>query len=121
MLRAVGYGWQQERVAESAQAISELGRELHGRLVKLSALLGTLGSRLNSAVRAYNETVGSYEARVLPGARRFAEHGAAASGRELPAIEQVTVAARSVEEPEPPEEPAEAGGQFTLRPLRAAE
>jgi DNA recombination protein RmuC len=127
MLRAVGYGWQQERVAESAQAISELGRELHGRLVKLSALLGTLGSKLNSAVRAYNETVGSYEARVLPGARRFAEHGAAASGRELPAIEQVTVAARSVEEPEPAEEPeppeeaAEAGGQFTLRPLRAAE
>jgi DNA recombination protein RmuC len=121
MLRAVAYGWQQERVAESAQAISELGRELHGRLVKLSGLLGTLGSRLNSAVRAYNETVGSYEARVLPGARRFAEHGAATSGRELPAIDQVTVAARSVEEPEPSEEPAEAGGQFTLRPLRAAE
>ena len=34
MLRAVAYGWQQERVAESAQAISELGRELHGRLVE---------------------------------------------------------------------------------------
>ena len=67
MLRAVGYGWQQERVAESAQAVSELGRELHGRLVKLSTLLATLGTRLNSTVRAYNEAVGSYEARVLPG------------------------------------------------------
>ena len=50
MLRAVAYGWQQERVAESAQAISELGRELHARLVKLSGLLATLGTRLNSAV-----------------------------------------------------------------------
>ncbi len=39
MLRAVAYGWQQERVAESAQAISELGRDLHARLVKLSGLL----------------------------------------------------------------------------------
>ena len=75
MLRAVAYGWQQERVAESAQAISELGRELHGRLVKLSTLLATLGTRLNSTVRAYNDAVGSYEARVLPAARRFEDHG----------------------------------------------
>jgi DNA recombination protein RmuC len=120
MLRAVAYGWQQERVAESAQAVSELGRELHGRLVKLSGLLGTLGSRLNSAVRAYNDTVGSYEARVLPGARRFAEHGAASSGRELPSIEQVTVAARSVEATETTDDPA-ADDEFTVRPLRAAE
>jgi DNA recombination protein RmuC len=132
MLRAVAYGWQQERVAESAQAISELGRELHGRLSKLSGLLGTLGSRLNSAVRAYNETVGSYEARVLPAARRFADHGAVAEGRELPELEHVTVSARSVHAAELA---GEAGGrrrgreedpwveQLTLPPrrLRAAE
>ena len=96
LLHSVGYGWQQERVAESAQAISDLGRELHGRLVKLSTLLGTLGTRLNGAVRAYNETVGSYEARVLPGARRFADHGAVAEGRDLPELEPVTVSARAV-------------------------
>jgi DNA recombination protein RmuC len=112
ILRAVSYGWQQERVAESAQAVSELGRELHGRLAKLSGLLGTLGSRLNSAVRAYNETIGSYEARVLPGARRFAEHGAVADGRELPRLEHVTTSARGVQdvelavEPEADEVPA---------------
>ena len=96
MLRAIAYGWQQERVAESAQAISELGRELHGRLVKLSNLLSTLGSRLNGAVRAYNEAVGSYEARVLPSARRFADHGAVSEERELPQIEHVSVSARAV-------------------------
>jgi DNA recombination protein RmuC len=117
MLHAVGYGWQQERVAESAQAISELGRELHGRLSRLSDLLQTLGSRLNSAVRAYNETVGSYEARVLPSARRFAEHGAASAGSELPRLEPVTTAARGVQAAEP--EPAE--DQLTIRQLRAAE
>ncbi|MGH2915099.1 MAG: DNA recombination protein RmuC [Solirubrobacteraceae bacterium] len=96
LLHSVAYGWQQERVAESAQAISELGRELHTRLVKLSTLLATLGGRLNSTVRAYNEAVGSYEARVLPSARRFADHGAVGEGRELPALEPVTVSGRSV-------------------------
>jgi DNA recombination protein RmuC len=122
MLRAVAYGWQQERVAESAQAISELGRELHARLVKLSNLLATLGSRLNGTVRAYNEAVGSYEARVLPSARRFADHGAVSEGSELPQIDHVTVSARSVHAAE-----LVAGEQVsfdelpTPRHLRAAE
>jgi DNA recombination protein RmuC len=96
MLRAVGYGWQQERVAESAQAISELGRELHSRLAKLSGLLATVGTRLNSTVRAYNDAVGSYEARVVPAARRFADHGAVADGSELPQLEHVTISPRRV-------------------------
>ena len=127
MLRAIAYGWQQERVAESAQAISELGRELHGRLVKLSTLLATLGTRLNSTVRAYNDAVGSYEARVLPAARRFEDHGSVAAGRDLPELEPVTVSARSVHAAEldagagdrPPREPVPE--QLTMRRLRAAD
>ena len=95
-LWAVAYGWQQERVAESAQAISTLGRELHTRLGKLSELLSRLGSRLNSTVNAYNEAIGSYERRVLPQARRFADHGAVSEDSELPRIDPVTSSARSV-------------------------
>jgi DNA recombination protein RmuC len=119
ILHAVAYGWQQERVAESAQAISELGRELHGRLAKLSSLLATLGNRLNGTVRAFNETVGSYEARVMPGARRFADHGAVSEGRELPQLDHVTVSARSVQLAEVDAEPEEA--VVTPRRLFAAE
>ncbi len=119
MLRAVAYGWQQERVAESALAISELGRELYGRLVKLSGLLSTLGKRLNSAVSAYNETVGSYEARVLPGARRFAEHGAVSQDRELPQLEPVSLSARSIHVAELAGDDGPA--ELTAPRLRAAE
>jgi DNA recombination protein RmuC len=122
LLHSVAYGWQQERVAESAQQISELGRELHTRLVKLSTLLSKLGSRLNSTVTAYNETIGSYESRVLPGARRFADHGAVAEGTELPELEPVTVSARSVHAAELQ---LELGGELAAQPsrrrLRAAE
>jgi len=123
MLQSVAYGWQQERVAESAQAVSELGRELHARLTKLSELLSRLGRRLNSAVSAYNETIGSYEARVLPGARKFAEHGAVAEGREIPEIEPVTLSARAVQAPELERGETDDTGeaQMTLRRLRAAD
>ncbi len=97
LLHSVAYGWQQERVAESAQAISELGRELHARLAKLSGHLSAVGTRLNSTVKAYNEAIGSYEARVLPSARRFADHGAVAEGAELASLEEVGSRARSVQ------------------------
>jgi len=125
LLRAVGYGWQQERVAESAQAISDLGRELHGRLVKLSTLVATLGTRLNSTVKAYNEAVGSYESRVLPAARRFADHGAATEGRELLELEPVTTSARHLSVNELTldleVDPLPAAERVTARRLRAAE
>jgi DNA recombination protein RmuC len=121
MLHAIAYGWQQERVAESAQAVSELGRDLHGRLVKLSGLMATLGSRLNSTVKAYNETVGSYEARVMPAARRFEDHGATAGGRDLPELEQVTTHARRVHVAEVPSEPDHRVEELPGFRLRAAE
>jgi DNA recombination protein RmuC len=121
LLQAIAYGWQQERVAESAQAVSELGRELHARIAKLSGLLATLGTRLNSTVKAYNETVGSYEARVIPAARRFEEHGAASSGRELSELEQVTVTARRVEPSDDPGTPEAEVEQLQMRRLRAAD
>ena len=123
LLHSVAYGWQQERVAESAQAVSELGRELHTRLVKLSTVLSKLGDRLNGAVKAYNETIGSYEARVLPSARRFADHGAVAEGTELPALEQVTASPRTVQTAELRLDvgTGRADDEVTPRRLRAAE
>jgi DNA recombination protein RmuC len=121
LLRAVAYGWQQERVAESAQAVSDLGRELYTRIVKLSSLLATLGSRLNSTVKSYNETVGSYEHRVIPAAKRFEDHGAVSTGRELPELEQVTITARSVDSAEPDSAQEPAVEQLEIRRLRAAE
>lgn len=97
LLRAAAYGWRQEKVAESAREVSELGRELHGRLGTLAGHFMKLGRSLESSVRAYNETVGSLESRVLVTARRLSDHGAGSGGEELPEPQQVETAPRSVQ------------------------
>lgn len=75
LLLAAATGWQEETLAESARQVSELGRELYDRLSTMGTHVSRLGNRLDKAVEAYNETVGSLEARVLPSARRFPELG----------------------------------------------
>ncbi|HET6447574.1 MAG TPA: DNA recombination protein RmuC [Conexibacter sp.] len=96
LLRAVAYGWQQERVAEDARAVAQLGRELHRRLETFAEHLHKLGARLRGAVGAYNDAVGSFEQRVLPGARRLAEHGVVSAERELTALERVDPTVREL-------------------------
>ena len=65
LLRAVFYGWRQERLAENARAISELGTELYNRVGQVAQHFAKLGKSLGGAVKSYNETVGSLESRVL--------------------------------------------------------
>jgi DNA recombination protein RmuC len=90
LLRAVAYGWRQETIADSAKAISELGRELYGRLATLTEHFAKVGRGLETAVRSYNETVGSLETRVLPSARKFRDQGISPASElaELPAVER---------------------------------
>src|SRR2546423_1019138 len=90
LLRAVAYGWRQETIAESAKAISELGRELYGRLATLTDHFAKVGRGLETAVRSYNETVGSLETRVLPSARKFRDQGISPASEltELSAVDR---------------------------------
>jgi DNA recombination protein RmuC len=84
LLKAVAFGWRQEAVAQNAQEISELGRELHDRIRTLGEHFADVGDHLAKSVQAYNRAVGSLERRVLPQARRFQTLGAAASKEVAP-------------------------------------
>ena len=99
LLRAVAYGWRQETIAESAKAISDLGRELYTRLATMTDHFAKVGRGLETAVRSYNETVGSLETRVLPSARRFKEQGIAPTA-ELAALPVIERSVRPVAAPE---------------------
>jgi DNA recombination protein RmuC len=105
LLRAVAYGWRQETIAESAKQISSDARELYTRISKFTDYLAKVGRALETAVRSYNDAVGSLETRVLPSARKFRDHGVspAAELAELPAVE------RSVRPITAPELPARSG------------
>jgi DNA recombination protein RmuC len=102
LLRAVAYGWRQETIAESAKAISDLGRDLYTRLATLTEHFAKVGRGLDTAVRSYNEAVGSLETRVLPSARKFREHGVSPTAE----LAQLTGVERSVRPVTAPELPA---------------
>jgi DNA recombination protein RmuC len=73
LLRTVGYTWRQEALAANAHDVLTLGRELYSRLSTMGIHMSKLGTKLNSAVQSYNETVASLETRVFTTARRLVD------------------------------------------------
>ena len=74
--RTVASIWRQERLAEAADEIASLGKELHSRLATMSQHMEKVGKNLQTANGAYNQMVGSFESQVLTQARRFESLGA---------------------------------------------
>jgi DNA recombination protein RmuC len=97
LLRAVAYGWRQEKLAQNAVEISALGKDLFKRLSDMAAHWNRVGSGLERAVEAYNSAVGSFESRVMVSARRFADLKTAPLGVEIPLLEPVEKTVRAMQ------------------------
>ncbi|MEO8256777.1 MAG: DNA recombination protein RmuC [Acidobacteriota bacterium] len=100
LLRAVAYGWQQQSVEENARKIGELGRNLYESVRVLGGHFDALGSRLKSALEAYNSAVGSLEGNVLVKARRLKELSVQNGLDEIKQLEPIDRVPRMLQAPE---------------------
>lgn len=103
LLKVVAYGWRQERMAESAEEVAALGRQLHKRIGTLAGHFAKLGRAIGSAANTYNDAVGSLERQVLVSARRLSDHGVE-TGKEIDSPAPVDTAVRELQAPELVEE-----------------
>jgi len=93
LLRAVAYGWRQERLTEHAEEAGRLGKDLYERMAVLTEHLNDVGQALGKSVLAYNKAIGSLETRILPAARRFKELGVS-SEKDIPMLDPVELVSR---------------------------
>jgi DNA recombination protein RmuC len=87
LLRAIAYGWKQQLVAENAERIKDLGKDLYERVVKFAEHLSDISKGLERASKAYNNAVASFDSRLIPTARKFREMGVGSA--EIPELEPV--------------------------------
>ncbi len=102
--RTVAAVWRQERMAEEAKEIGRLGKEMYDRLAVVAEKLGKTGKHLDQAVRAYNDSMSSFNSRLVVSGRKFAEHNIEIGKREIEEVPLVESAPRygSADEPVAP-------------------
>jgi DNA recombination protein RmuC len=111
LVKAIAYGWQQEKMAENAAEVQRMARDIYGRLCVFVEHLGRVGKSLRSSVDSYNRAVGSLEGRVLPAARRFEEMGVISSEKKIDRLEPVEHEPRAIVVPETTLAAPEVAGQ----------
>lgn len=75
LLKVVRFGWSEEKLAENAQRISEIGQELHKRLCDFVDAYMNVGKHLDKAKEEFDKGRARLESRVLVQARRLESLG----------------------------------------------
>jgi DNA recombination protein RmuC len=83
LLRSVSVSWQQHAQTENAQKIAEAAQELFVRIITFTEHLEKIRGGLETANRAFNQAVGSYESRIKPSGEKLQKLGGGTGGKDL--------------------------------------
>ena len=83
LLRTVALIWQRQDIQDNAAEISKLGRQLFDSIKTYAGHITTVGNGLQTAVNAYNKSVGTLESTIFSRASKLTELGATPSNEEI--------------------------------------
>lgn len=85
LLKVISYGWNEEKLAESAAKISETGIELHKRVCDFVETYQSVGKHIGKALSEYESGWSRLSSRVIVQAKKLEKLGAK-SKKDLPNI-----------------------------------
>jgi len=93
LLRSVSVSWQQHAQSENAQKIAEAAQELYSRVATFTEHFEKIRDGLETANKAFNSAVGSYESRIRPAGEKIQKLGGA-TGKELADVQPLEATLR---------------------------
>ena len=100
VLKSVAMSWQQHTITENALEIMDAAVDFYGRVNVFAEHLDKVGGGLKSALKGYNDAVGSWEGRILPAGRKLEQLKATDNKNVLPDLELLDKPVRELKKPE---------------------
>ncbi len=100
ILKSVAMSWQQHNITENALQIMEAAMDFYSRVNVFADHLDKVGGGLKTALKGYNDAIGSWESRVLPAGRKLEQLKATDNKNALPDFEIIDKPVRELKKPE---------------------
>ncbi len=100
VLKSVAMSWQQHNITENALQIMEAAMDFYGRVTVFADHLEKMGGGLKTALKGYNDAIGSWESRVMPAGRKLEQLKASDNKGELNDFEIIDKPVRELKTPE---------------------
>lgn len=100
VLKSVAMSWQQHNITANALQIMEAAMDFYARVTVFADHLDKVGGGLKTALKGYNDAIGSWESRVLPSGRKLEQLKATDNKNALPSFEIIDKPVRELKKPE---------------------